>query len=150
MIYDQLANASFYRGMPALFVRGLEFLTTTDLLQLPIGRHEIDGDRLFAMSMEYETRSPSDCAWEAHERYWDIQTMVRGSERFGFQNKHSMRVSKPYDADKDVAFFEGNGDFLEFHPGSFLVMMPHDAHMPCIALQSSERIKKVVVKVAVS
>lgn len=148
MIYDRLAHASFYQGLPPLFVRGLRFLTETDLVNLPLGRHDIDGDRLFAMSMEYETRAPADCAWEAHEKYWDIQTMARGSERFGFQCKHAMQIDKPYDAEKDVAFFRGNGDFLEFHPGSFLVMMPHDAHMPCIALNASQRIKKVVVKVA--
>ncbi len=48
-----------------------------------LGRHDLDGDDLFALVQEYTTRAADECVWEAHRRYIDVQFVVTGAERMG-------------------------------------------------------------------
>jgi YhcH/YjgK/YiaL family protein len=68
----------------------------------------------------------------------------------GYANLETMagyRIVSEYDAAKDVVKFEGRGDFVTAGPGTFVVFTPEDAHMPCVAVNGSELVRKVVVKV---
>jgi beta-galactosidase beta subunit len=41
------------------------------------------------------------------------------------------------------------GDLVTVHSGSFVLLLPEDAHMPGMAIGSLVLVKKVVVKIAV-
>lgn len=148
MIFDRLSNFSVYAGMPVLFVRALKFLRETELLKIPIGRHEIDGTQLYVMAQEYEPKPQAEGMWEAHEKYWDVHVVADGAERLGFSNIQEMQIDKPYDDEKEVAFYKGDGNFLTLRPGLFALMTTNDAHMPGVALDAGKRVRKIVVKVA--
>ena len=60
-----------------------EYLARTDLSALPLGRTDIEGDDVYVMISEAETRSPEQVKFEAHRRYIDIQLVVRGQEAIG-------------------------------------------------------------------
>ena len=150
MIVDRISNKDFYRGLPPGLVRALQFLRDTDLLAIPSGRHDLDGDWLFALIQDYTTKPLDECRWEAHRRYCDVQYLARGTERIGVANIERMRVEQPYDSDRDVAFFAGEGDFMTLNAGSFAIFAPQDVHMPCICANSAELVRKIVVKVDVT
>ncbi len=147
MILDNLTNARIYAATHPGIARGLEFLTQADLASLTPGRHDIDGDRVYAMVNEYCTRTPQAGRWEAHRRYLDLQSLLAGTERVGYAPLERFQVG-PYDATKDVAFLCGSGEFITLHAGEFLVVWPHEAHMPGIAVDSPASVKKIVVKIA--
>ncbi len=149
MIIDRLTNLEQYRGLAPKWVRALEFLRDTDVLSLALGRHDLDGDQLFALVQEYRTKPVAECRWEAHRRYCDVQFVARGAESIGVMNIERMQIEQPYDADRDVAFFAGEGDFITLHAGSFAIFAPQDVHMPCVAAVGSEPIRKIVLKAAV-
>ena len=149
MIVDRLEHWSFYTGLPPRIVRALEFLRDTDLAALSLGRHALDGDRLFALVQEYTTKPPEACQWEAHRRYCDVQFVARGVERIGVANIGPMEVVTPYDADKDVAFFRGDGDFVTLPAGTFAIFAPHDVHRPGLTAGSPVSVLKIVLKAAV-
>ncbi len=146
MIVDQLTNLEYYRGLKPRWVKALEFLRDADVLTLPLGRHDLDGDRLFALVQEYPTKPTAECRWEAHRRYCDIQFVAKGVERIGVMNIERSRVEQAYDADRDVAFFVGDGDFITMHPGTFAIFAPQDVHLPCVALEATQSVRKIVVK----
>ena len=52
MIIDRLANPAPLFQLPARLARALEYLRATDLMSVAIGRHDLDGDRLFALVQE--------------------------------------------------------------------------------------------------
>lgn len=149
MILDSLGRLDLYRGLPPRVVAALEFLGTRDPAILPLGRIEIDGDRLYALVQEYETKPPAPAAWEAHRRYIDVQFLAAGEERIGAADIGAMRLAQPYDETRDVAFFTGEGDFFTLTPGRFAVFVPHDVHLPGLAVVSPGRVRKIVVKAAV-
>ena len=151
MILDLLANASLYRGLPARLVAALEFLAATDLAALPLGKTVIDGERLFALVQEYAPNPASVLKYEAHRRYWDVQYVVSGVERMGWNTLGRMALSQPHDAERDVAFFTGSGDTFLVPAGTFAIFGPHDVHMPGIEPGgvAVPTVRKVVVKVDV-
>ncbi len=147
MILDSMTNAHIYAAMHPRIARGLEFLRKTDLAALPPGRHEIDGDRVYAMVSEYCTKPVEAGRWEAHRRYLDLQFLQRGRERVGRAPLERFEAG-PYDETKDVAFLSGSGEFVTLGAGDFLIVWPHEAHMPQIAADAPAPVKKIVVKIA--
>lgn len=149
MILDHLAQAALYSGLSDGLVQALHFLQHNDPAALALGRHDLDGDRIFALVQEYETRPRSACRWEAHRRYCDVQFLAAGVERIGVAPRDALRLVDAYDEHQDVAFYDGDGDFVTLRTGMFAMLWPHDAHMPCVASAGLLRVRKIVVKVAV-
>ena len=53
---------------------------TADITALPLGRTEIDGDRVVLQVMEARTRELRDDSYELHRDYMDIQIDIEGCE----------------------------------------------------------------------
>jgi len=147
MILDVRDNAKLYlrlnRGFPSAF----EFLVRQDLSELPDGRYEIDGERVYAMVSSSKGRSRADARLEAHDRYIDIQLVLAGTDEMGWKPRAACTMPYgDYDEPNDVRFFADEPDaWITAAAGAFVVFFPHDAHMPLI---SSGLVRKVVVKVA--
>ncbi len=149
MIFDQLVNASFYRPLGLRFAAAMDFLQHENLLTLPAGRNDIDGEQLFAMVVDEPTKPVDQCLWEAHRQYHDVQHVVVGVEQMGYANIERMKVSVPYDQTKDAALFTGAGSMLKVPAGTFVIFSPQDVHQPGVAVDKPARVRKIVVKVAV-
>ncbi|MCB1122641.1 MAG: YhcH/YjgK/YiaL family protein [Verrucomicrobiae bacterium] len=151
MIFDSLQNASNYNMGPA-WTTAFDFLKSIDA-DTPDGEYPIDGDTMFARVMSYETKAPADAKFEAHQKYADIQSTLIGAEGIAVVDTSKAKVRVPYDQTKDVAFFDAPETIpglVDVYPGSFAFLLPQDCHMPQLAVGESKRIKKVVVKIALS
>ena len=149
MILDLLANSTAYEKLHAGFSSAFYFLRKTDLATISAGRYAIDGERIYAIVQEYDTKPLADGFLEAHNRYIDIQYLVAGEECIGYAPLTSQAVHTPYDTDKDIAFFAGAADPIRLPQGHFAIFFPHDAHMPCRTTGAATHVRKVVIKVAV-
>jgi len=149
MIVDRLLNTDPLYELPPRLARALEYLRATDLRSVSPGRHDLDGDRLFALVQEYMTRAPGQCVWEAHRRYIDVQFMAVGAERMGYAPLATMREREPYDAARDVMFFEPGTEFVTIREGMFAILGPEDVHSPGHVAGTAALVRKVVVKAAV-
>ena len=152
MILDHLTNAHLYR-LGERFARGFDYLSSMNLPEIADGKYPIAGDDLFAIVQTYTTKPADQGRWESHRRYADIQYLIRGRERIGVRVLHpptpapDMRLDTPYDADKDIIFYSGIGDFLTLDAGHFAVFFPQDIHMPSLAVDHPAEVKKAVIKV---
>ncbi|MHB8969865.1 MAG: YhcH/YjgK/YiaL family protein [Pirellulaceae bacterium] len=150
MILDRLDHASMYRALGADIARAFDYLQQTNFRDVPDGRYELDGERLFALVLRYPPKPLDQAMWEAHRRYLDIQYVVAGSERMGYTSLcDELPVRQPYDPQKDIVFFEAAGDWVEVPAGSFAIFAPHDVHAPGLAAkrpEASAQVCKVVVK----
>jgi YhcH/YjgK/YiaL family protein len=115
------------------------------------GKYPVQGDDVFVLVQTPETRQLAEARWEAHRDYIDIQYLLCGSEKIGFQSINGLKDSEPYDAQKDIVFYQNNGKgfFVELEPDTFVVCFPQDAHMPLVCAQQPQPIKKLVVKVKI-
>lgn len=150
MILDTLAqHARYVDWMPSLGP-AFEFLISRASSGLAPGRYEIDGDRMFALVAQYETRDFDSAEPEAHRKYLDVQYLVSGRETvYWTPLGETGAVTSPYDAERDIAFFARNerGRPVELSTGHFAIFFPEDAHEPNCHAGSAGRVHKVVVKV---
>lgn len=147
MILDTLENMRQYLPLNKGFPPAFDFLRRRDLRQLPPGRYEIDGDRVYAMVANVPGRGKDGAFLETHERYIDIQLVLAGTDEMGWKPAAACRQPiGAYDPAADIRFFADDPDgWFPVQPGWLAVFFPEDAHLPLI---SSGRIHKVVVKVA--
>ncbi len=148
MIIDRLENADRYADLHPGFRAAFELLRSFDFDAAPDGPAEIDGQRLTINVLRRDLKTPEEAKLEAHEKYVDIQYVVRGNEVFGWKlTSECERPQAPYNPEKDVILFEDEPDahwpLLE---GMFAVFFPEDAHAPMIGEGS---IEKIVVKVRI-
>jgi YhcH/YjgK/YiaL family protein len=147
MVSDLLANAHLYTALGPGIANGLRFLAETDLAGLAPGRHQLDGARLYALVSDYPPKPLAEGRWEAHRRYVDLQYVVSGVERIGVAPIDRLTPGD-YDADRDMQWLDGAGDYLTVGAGQFVILWPGDAHMPGIAAGVPGPVRKVVVKIA--
>lgn len=150
MILDQLANSNTYEKIHAGFSQAFYFLRKTDLATISEGRYAIDGERLYAIVQEYDTKPMAEGVLEVHSLYTDIQYLITGEEVMGYAPLAGQAIRTPYDSVKDIAFLEGAADPILVRQGQFAIFFPHDAHMPARTLGAPTRVRKLVIKVAVS
>ena len=120
MIFDTLENQSIYASLGVNLPVAFQFLMENDLATLQAGRIDLDGERLFALVQEYQTKNPGEGKWEPHRKYIDVQYMVSGSEFMGFANLQSLTLGA-YNAEKDFQAVNdlkpGIGNTIEVGPG---------------------------------
>lgn len=159
MILDTLSNSVRYeRWLPSLSA-GFDFLRTMATAALAPGRHEIDGDRVYAMVAKYDTRAFDEAEPEAHRKYLDIQYVISGRETVLWTPLgETAAPTKEYDSERDIIFFARNARARPFElaAGHFCVLFPEDGHQPgCHAGASTagaegpQPVHKVIVKVRV-
>ena len=160
MIVDQLSNvdSTFYEGLlrqhggsfklAERLMLGLKFLQEGNVSELLPSTIELDGKNVYAMIQHYDTKPKAQGTWEAHRKYIDIQYVAEGQELMGYANLGHLDAG-PYNDEKDYLLLKGEGSYILMRPGTFVILAPQDAHIPQVAVDVPQPVKKVVVKVAV-
>lgn len=149
MIIDKLSNSHLYSSLSERITKALAYLKQTDFSNKELGKYDIDGDNIFVLLNEYNTKDESEGKLEAHKKYIDVQFVVKGSELMGYAPFQNQKVINEYNEQNDITFFEGERSFTKVDEGMFAIFFPTDLHMPGIKVQKSEYVKKVVIKVKV-
>jgi biofilm protein TabA len=148
MIIDRLESAEQYFDMHPVFKKAFAFLRQESLSDLPLGRHEIDGDRLFCLISKAPGKKREEARLEAHRKYIDLQYVISGVDEMGWKPLSACKIHDlGYDADKDIEFFKDKPQaWIKISAGSFALFFPEDAHAPLIG---EGIIHKAVLKIAV-
>jgi YhcH/YjgK/YiaL family protein len=151
MITDKFKNIDLYCSLSDRFSKAIDFLRETDFTNLEPQKIIIDGENIFAILAEYQTKDIQNCKLEAHRKYIDIQYIISGSELIGYAPLNGQTIIEEYDGEKDVIFFDGETSLVKLDSGMFAVFFPDDLHKPCIqTAEISELVKKIVVKIKVN
>jgi len=148
MIVDMIKNSCFY-PYGDHWNQAFDFLKTLKP-NSEDKKYNILGDDIYAIVTTYKTRTEKDAIFETHRKYIDIQTVISGREKLEWSPKDGLPVDIPYEETKDAEFYKP--DFLragriDVLPGFFVMLFPHDAHMPSLVFKNEiEEVKKVVIK----
>jgi len=151
MICGRLEGWQKIQGIEGLEA-GLEFLARTNLGALPLGKHEIQGEAVYAMAMKAPSKPVAEARFEAHRNYIDIQYLISGEEMIGLLPIGQLTGATPYDAAKGLLFYQTPARYHELRvpPGHFAVFFPDEGHMPMCHAGGPHELHKVVVKVQMS
>ncbi|MCY1721914.1 YhcH/YjgK/YiaL family protein [Prolixibacteraceae bacterium Z1-6] len=140
-----------YHKNPGPWKQAFSFMQQTDLKNLEPGKIEIDGKNLFVGIDEYQSKDKNQTKYESHKKYIDIQYIISGEEQIGLCKPDKAETSEPYNAEKDLEFYNyDDGDYIKVTPANFVIFFPDDLHQPCIKLNDSVWVKKAVIKIRIN
>ncbi len=148
MIIDNMKNYARYAAMSEAFAKGFAFIERAKKENLAVGKYEIDGDNVFAMVQEYNSKLPSVAKTESHEKYIDIQYILSGMEAMYALDVEKLTVKERPEG-KDAIFYEDHELFSRLVLGAdeFAIFYPGEGHKPGVAFDEPVPVRKVVVKV---
>lgn len=150
MIIDNLKNSHQYECLHPLFKRAFAFMEDFLENDKPAGRYEIEGDDLFALVQTYHTFPVTECKWESHHRYIDIQFVVSGKEIIGVAPVKDLNPTAPYSFENDITFFhDKKGYDIQMTAGMYIILYPWEAHMPRCIYEEETLTKKIVMKIKI-
>lgn len=146
MIVDNLNNTALYEHVHPLFKKAFDYLKSTDLSKLEVGKVELQGKDLFLSVSDSNMKIKENAKLEVHDKYIDIQIPLSKAEAFGWEPRAALKHAHDvFNTEKDIQFFTDNAStLLTLAPGNFVIFFPEDAHAPCIG---EGVIRKIVVKV---
>ncbi len=151
MIIDKIDNLSAYYDEYPVFEKISEFIKKHNEEHFAPGSYEIDGKHLFANIAQYRTDSNKTADFEAHKKYADLQYIVSGMEKIGWvplSDVEENMISEEYSKGGDIAFYKGNSKFdFVLTKGSFLFLLPEDAHAPGLCADKECNVEKIVFKI---
>ncbi len=152
MIFDTLDQSDRYLALSPHFAKAFAFLKNmTD--DVTLGRHEIDGDNVYALVQSYDTAPVETFQYEVHREYLDLQYVHRGRELIYWSPLAELtEETMAYSTEHDAALYayDQKGVPFEIGPGQFSMLYPTDAHIPRCSVEAPTAVLKVVVKVRVN
>lgn len=128
----------------------IEYLSKQDLADMPVGKYQVN-DGFYYLVQEYVSRAEADCHLESHQKYVDIQWIISGTEAIDCASVEGLEAEKEYNPEKDITFWKEPSGMMRcvLAGGSYVVLLPENAHKPCIAVGEPAQVKKVVGKVKI-
>jgi biofilm protein TabA len=129
--------------------KAFKFLKESDLASMEPKKYIIDGDNVYAILSESQTKNEADVKFEAHKKYVDIQHVIKGEEQMSISPWSDKKdVLVPYDAAKDLEFLSvtATSNYIAT-PDNFLIFFPSDIHRPSVKVGDAKIVRKVVIKV---
>lgn len=143
MITDKLENIEKYRVfLKPEIIDFIKNLTNN----IEIKKHTINNSD-YANVETYLTKQHTDCYYEAHRVYADIQILLSGRERIDFADKSKLVTKTEYKP--DIEFFENSvpeNSSVYLDETNFAIIFPNEAHKPQMQSDKQLQVKKVVVK----
>ena len=151
MIIDTLQNASRYAKLHPLFAKAFEYINSTDLANIAMGKYDItEGLKAIFSDKAGMSAVESISKFECHNKNIDIQLCIKGKETFGWKPRHNCTAPKgEYNLERDVSFYNDVPDmYFQLTNGQFAIFFPEDVHAPMIAADDNN-IRKLVIKVRI-
>ncbi len=149
MILGEMKSNDSYVNVHPKFTLAFDFLEKCFAEGVEVGRHEIDGDNVYALVMEYTSKEKENPRFETHDNYIDIQCMLHGSECQWYLPRKCLQELGPYNPEKDITFygFTGKGSKLVLEPGDYAIYFPQDGHLPGMVAEPNVNCTRIVVKI---
>jgi len=103
----------------------------------------------FGLEQVYDSKARTQCFFESHKQYIDVQFILEGEETIELMNKDLLEVDMPYSEEMDLIKYQDSthSSIISLKKGDVAIFYPEDAHMPCVKIKDSVKVVKTVVKV---
>ena len=144
---DYQEFASQYHKNKKVWDKTFQWLATHDLVNMPAGRYEVDGEHCYINVQDATTQDVSKRKIEAHRHGIDLQYVVKGTERFGITSAEYAEPITEYKP--DVTFYKAKKiKYVDSTPDTFFMFFPKNFHQALVkAGKEPEEIRVIVAKI---
>lgn len=151
MILIDLDHATEQTRLGPALEQAVRWLRWAQEQDLPDGRVEIDGARVYGLVQSYDSLPLTEVLeFEGHRKYIDLQYIAAGEEVIYWTLDGNVTPTKPYNPEKDAWFGPlpaSAATPIRIAAGQMGVFFPVDLHACKIAPKAPAPVKKIVVKV---
>ena len=152
MISGRIEDLKYYYSVCPEFENVYAFVKEYFENEKADGSYELIPDKLTASIATYTTSPAEERQLEAHRRYADVQVVLKGAERIECAHISDCKVelSEEFSKGGDIGFYADPEyvSSIALDKGTFLYLLPEDAHKPCVnAGTESAEVTKVVFKI---
>lgn len=150
MIIDKIQNFKRYLSLHPDLAKVEAVLERFSDTSIESGKHEIDGDRVFAVVQSYETKEAQADKFENHRKYIDVQYITAGAEQIHVKEMSTLTVDFPFDEPHDYEFYKTPDSFVtaELEAGEFALFFPGESHRPGVMTDKGPApLNKVIFKI---
>lgn len=150
MIVGKLKYLYRYKGISKNIDTAIDYVLNNDLLALPKGKTVIDNGNVIINRDTYIAKAKEDCFFENHEKFLDLQIVLKGKEGFAYTDisNPTLKVIAPYNTEKDVTKYScEDGVFFTLEEG-FALVYPEDIHLAKMNVDG-KTVEKAVVKIKI-
>lgn len=151
MVIDRIENLNLYEPLLDCLPKAQKFLTDYKINPCADGRYELDGDKLFALVQQYQTKPAQGRLPEAHRKYIDLQVVMSGDENIGWAPLSTLKQeTEEFSKGGDIGFYSGDIQiWVTLKAGHFALLYPEDAHLPCAQVHGQSDVCKIVFKILI-
>lgn len=146
MIVDHIRNREKYYFLGEDYKKALDFFATVTDEPFEKADIKVENSGVTVKARPMKTKKIEDCSFEAHREYADIHFVAYGKEKIGYADVKKLKLVE-YNAEKDAALLEGEGDLVTLEKGYFMITLADDAHMPCVCSQEPAPLGKMIAKI---
>ena len=149
MIFSTLEAVKGKYSYPKALQKAIDFMSAEEFKKLPVGRHEIQGDDIFALIQDQITDEVENKRPESHREYIDIQYLMSGEELQGYAPLLPGMEGEHAEGTDNYFYKEVEGEqFIRLKPGDFTIFFTNDVHRPnCRSGSESSKNHKAVIKI---
>ena len=150
MIICSYENVMSYEKLLPYLKNGLDCVEVLRKQDFPTGKYPFEGGYLMVQRGSCKPYNPQ--AFEAHQKYIDVQYMIQGGEIIYYAASKNLMPVDGYKEKEDIEFFEctpGKEVVLTISPGTVWVAFPEDGHMPVRYKEKENESVKIVMKLPV-
>ena len=127
----------------------IDFVENFKKTDLQTGRYDIHGDDLFASVGAYATEPAEDRKFENHQKYIDLQILVKGSEEIHWAPVETLTMTEEsFSKGGDIAFYDGKAlGNVVLEGETCAILYENDAHKPNVMHKNIENVVKIVFKI---
>ena len=146
MIVTNLQNSERIESLHPAFKTLFDFVKNNDLLNMPLGKIELDGDNLFINNINPTCVDKESQVLEMHREYIDVHVLLEGEETIGWKAIEDIKNhTQEYEQEGDCALSDDKPTtFVNLKPGEVCIVWPEDPHAPVIG---NGKIRKLIGKV---
>jgi YhcH/YjgK/YiaL family protein len=146
---DKRLLAESYSKFKDRWDMAFQFLKSNDLRNLS-GRHDLDGNNVYVLVSDYNSKEKSETRYEVHRKYVDIQYVAVGEEYMGKASLEQSGTATPYNEATDIEFFDyEDGNYFLANQETFFIFFPDEVHRSSIKVNESVPVKRIIVKLLV-
>lgn len=146
MILGKISDSQRYEALHPKFKQLFDFIKNHNLLEMELGKIELDGENLFINNVEPTLMKKENQALEVHQKYIDVHFPLSGEEIYGWSAIEDLSSPREkFDVENDFALYDEEAKtYFTLRPGEFLIVYPEDAHAPVIG---EGKFRKAIAKV---
>lgn len=155
MIYGHVLAKETAEAYAAPIREAIRYCRETDVSGMGESKIYLQGEDKIVLICDRVTEAKEKKLPEVHRRYVELQYMAEGSELMGYYpDRGDNQVLEDCLEEKDTLYYKENPRseeaMLLMTPGTYAIFFPEDVHRPFCQVDQPARVKKIVIKIALS